>query len=416
MTRVGPVAWLTGEYPRATDTFIQREVAALREHGFEVHTCSIRRTGAEHIVGPEQRAEQASTFHVLPATANLANLLRAQVAGLRRPGRYLRALRLAWQTAPKGVKGRLYNLVYFAEATVLAEQLREQGITHLHNHIAKSSCSVAMLASELSGVPFSFTLHGPDIFFAPEHWRLDEKIARAQFVACISNFARSQAMLYSAGEHWSKLHIIHCGIQPERYRATSEPGTGRLVFVGRLAAVKGVAVLLQALAKARQSAGELSLTLIGDGPERASIEAEVRRLGLGEVVTFTGYLGQDAVAEHLQSASALVLPSFAEGVPVVLMEAMAAGLPVVATRVGGVAELVADGVSGVIVAPGDEDALAQAIITVATNPDLACEMGSKGREIVVRDFEITAEAQRLGELIEAYHQGERPARRRSTLQ
>ena len=224
--------------------------------------------------------------------------------------------------------------------------MRRSGVTHLHNHIAKSSCTVAMLASALSGIPYSFTLHGPDIFFAPEHWRLDEKIARARFVACISDFCRSQAMLWSDPAQWGKLKIVHCGVDPGRYRDGEREGT-RLIFIGRLAAVKGVPVLLEAFAAARAVRPDLTLTLVGDGPERAALEAEAARLGIAGAVRFAGYRSQDAVADLLASHDALVLPSFAEGVPVVLMEALAANLPVIATAVGGVGELVKDGETGV---------------------------------------------------------------------
>src|SRR5690606_27838716 len=200
-----------------TDTFIQREVAALRDHGLVVETYSVRRTGAEHHVGQEQRAEAARTFHILEATANPLVTLRAHVSALRHPGRYLRALWLAWRTAPVGIRGHIYNLIYFAEAEVLAHHMRARGVVHLHNHIAKASCTVAMLASTVSGIPYSFTMHGPDIFFEPIHWRLDEKIARAAFVACISHFCRSQGMIFSDPAHWERLHIVHCGVDPSLY-------------------------------------------------------------------------------------------------------------------------------------------------------------------------------------------------------
>jgi glycosyltransferase involved in cell wall biosynthesis len=225
----GPIAYLTGEYPRATDTFIQREVAALRDLGFVIETCSIRRTGPEHIVGPEQQAEQGRTFHVLPATLGPRGLI-AQIKALRHPGRYLKTLALAWKTAPKGVRGRLYNLMYFAESVTLADHLRRRGVVHLHNHIAKASCTVAMLASALTGIPYSFTLHGPDIFFEPYHWRLDAKIERAAFVACISAFCRSQAMLFSDQRHWEKLHIVHCGVDPALYPGRDGPPGQDLLF------------------------------------------------------------------------------------------------------------------------------------------------------------------------------------------
>lgn len=392
------IAYLTGEYPRATDTFIQREVAALRAEGLDVLTCSIRRTGDEHLVGEEQRQEAARTFHVLPAVANPLTMARAELAMLPRLGHYFRALALAWRTAPKGIKGRAYNLIYFTEAVVLAHHLRKNGVQHLHNHIAKSSCTVAMLASELSGIPYSFTLHGPDIFFAPDHWRLDEKIARARFVACISEFCRSQAMFFSAQDQWGKLKIIHCGVEPERYAPGERDGT-RLMFVGRLAAVKGVPVLLEALAEARLTRPDLTLTLVGDGPDRAALEAQSRALDLAGAVTFAGYRSQSDVADLLARHDALILPSFAEGVPVVQMEAMAARMPVIATAVGGVSELVEDGINGYLVAPGDGAALRAAILRVMKDSALRQRMGGAGRAKVEAHFTATTEAARLARLI-----------------
>lgn len=393
------IAYLTGEYPRATDTFIQREVAALRGLGFEVITCSIRRTGPAHLVGEEQKAEAARTFHVLAGALNLWTLTVAKLSALRSPLRFLRALSLAWRSAPKGLRGRFYNLVYLAEALVLARHMRRENVTHLHNHIAKSSCTVAMLASALSGIPYSFTLHGPDIFFAPDHWRLDEKIARARFVACISDFARAQAMLFSDQRHWPKLKIVHCGVELARYDATGPRDGHHLLFVGRLDVVKGVPLLLEALAEARKTLPALRLTLVGDGPDREALLDQARALELADIVEFAGYLSQTEVAALLAYADCLVLPSFAEGVPVVLMEAMAARLPVIATRVGGVSELVADGVSGRLVAPGDAAALADAIRQVMTSDRHA--MGDAGRAAVEAGFTIETEAARLAALLRA---------------
>lgn len=410
----GPIAYLTGEYPRATDTFIQREVAALRDLGFEVATCSIRRTGPEHIVGPEQAEEQGRTFHVLSAARSPMRSLRAHGRALRQPGRYLSALSLAWRTAPKGIKGRLYNLIYFAEAVVLAEELTSRGVVHLHNHIAKASCTVAMLCSALSGIPYSFTLHGPDIFFEPHHWRLDAKIARAAFVACISDFCRSQAMVFSDRSHWDKLHVVHCGIDPARYAGPTQEMGQELLFVGRLAAVKGLPVLFDALKSALTVRPDLRLTLIGDGPDRKQLEAEVKDLGLSRAVTFAGYKGQSEVAKALKASDLLVLPSFAEGVPVVLMEAMAAGKPVVTTRIAGVPELVEDGVSGLLVPPGDSDALAAAICAALSDSRTHARMGAAGRAKVARDFDIAQEAAWLGILICSAHEAgntSRPGKR-----
>ncbi|MGR3501872.1 glycosyltransferase family 4 protein [Pseudaestuariivita sp.] len=394
------IAYLTGEYPRATDTFVQREVAALRAHGMEVVTSSIRRTDAAHLVGPEQRAEAAQTFYVLERLASLAGLMLSLKA-LAQP-RFWSALALAWRTAPKGIKGRLYNLIYLAEAVVLADWMRRENAVHLHNHIAKASCTVAMLASHLNGRPYSFTLHGPDIFFEPMHWRLDEKIARAQFVACISHFCRSQAMAFSEARHWDKLHIVHCGVEPRRYAAAREPNRRpQVLFVGRLAGVKGVPLLLQA---AEKLTTEFDLTLVGDGPERAAHEALARELSVN--ANFLGYQSQDRVAELLAQSDVLVLPSFAEGVPVVLMEAMAAQVPVLTTRIAGIPELVEDGTSGLLVAPGDVEALTDALRTLLDDPDLRARMGAAGRAKVAAEFDVSQEAAWLKSLIEAHHAGE----------
>lgn len=394
------IAYLTGEYPRATDTFIQREVAGLRDAGLAVETCSIRRTGAEHHVGEEQRAEAARTFHVLEAAKNPARLVGAHFHWLlRRPGGWLRALTLAIRTAPGGTRALLYQLIYFAEAALLARHMARKGVTHLHNHIAKSSCTVAMLASEMSGIPYSFTLHGPDIFYEPVHWRLDEKIRRAAFVSCISEFCRSQAMAFSAPDHWGKLHVVHCGVDPARYGRAPRRDGRQALFVGRLAAVKGLPVLFDALARMGPDAPGLSI--IGDGPGRAALEAQARDLGLADKVAFLGYRSQSEVADRLGQSDLLVLPSFAEGLPVVLMEALAGETPVVTTQIAGIPELVRDGETGHLCPPGDSDALARAIAAVLDNPQRARAMAARGRAIVARDFDSRIEAARLASLFVA---------------
>ncbi|WP_323781291.1 glycosyltransferase family 4 protein [Thalassovita sp.] len=412
MTEPTRIAYLTGEYPRATDTFIQREVAELRKQGFEVETTSIRRTGVEHLVGPEQREEASNTFYVLSAAAKPMISLRAHMRALRRPAAYFRALRLALKTSPGGAKATLYQLFYFAEAVVLAAYLQDKRVQHLHNHIAKASCTVAMLCHELSGIPYSFTLHGPDIFFEPIRWRLDEKIARARFTACISDFCRSQGMSFADRGHWNRMHIVHCGIDPERYAGQSERKGNHLLFVGRLAAVKGLPVLFEAMIGVLEQYPDLHLTVIGDGPERAALEAEANRAGLASQVDFIGYKSQSEVAAMLQQVDALVLPSFAEGVPVVLMEAMAAGLPVVTTQIAGIPELVEQGQSGILVPPGDAPALQRAISQTLSNPGKADEMGQRGRAKVMTDFNITTEATWLGTLIRSYLNGTPPQNKR----
>ena len=396
------LAYLTGEYPRASDTFIQREVANLRDLGHDVLTCSIRTTGAEHLVGPEQREEHARTFKVLDAVKNPATTIKAHLLWMKTPKRYLSALGLAWRTAPKGIKGRLFNLIYFIEAGVLADRLAKEGVTHLHNHIAKASCTVAMLAGALSGIRWSFTTHGPDIFFEPHHWRIDEKAARASFVACISHFCRSQLMCFADRQHWNRFHIVHCGIDPARYAPNPDKHGLTALFVGRLAAVKGVPVLFDAIVAMADRHPDLTLRLVGDGPDRPALEAEIARHGLTDRVVFLGYRSQAEVADELAQADVFVLPSFAEGVPVVLMEAMAAQVPVLTTRIAGIPELVEDKVSGLVVPPGDVAAFTDALEVLLSDPDKRAQFGAAGRAKVVEEYNAAKEARWLSELICSY--------------
>lgn len=398
------IAYLAGAYPTVSHTFILREVAALRALGLDILTCSVRRPAADQIRGPAERAEAQATFNLLDTARNPRRLIGAQIAGLKSPGLYLRTLRKAWSMRGPGWRAALYQLFYFLEATVLARHLKTQGATHLHNHFAQASGTVGLLAARLAGIPFSFTLHGPADFTDPNLWRLDAKIADAAFVACISHFCRSQAMLVSPPGDWDRLRIVHCGVDPARYDAPPAQGRG-LLFVGRLAAAKGVPVLIEAMAQILAAHPDAHLTLIGDGPDRALLEDRVRDLGLTRAVRFTGYQNQDEVAAALSGAAVFVLPSFAEGVPVVLMEAMAARRPVVTTRIAGIPELVQDGVSGRIVPPGDAMAFAAAVCDILADPARAAAMGDAGRRRVQAEFDIAQEARKLAAL---FREGTRP--------
>lgn len=406
----GPIAYLTGEYPKVSHTFIAREIAGLRALGVTVLTCTIRRAAEKDVVGADQRTEAAATFCVFETAKSPRRLLGSHLAVLRRaPGRWFAALRLAWRIRPPGTKAALWQLFYFAEAAVLAEHLRGQGVVHLHNHFASSSCSVAMLASEMSGIPFSVTIHGPTELFEAAHWRLDEKIARARFVACISHFCRSQAMLFSDQAHWGKLRIVHCGVTPANYGTRPRATFGQhVLFVGRLDAVKGVPLLLEAFAAARARHPEARLTVVGDGPARAALEAQAAALGIAGATTFTGYRSQEEVAALLEEADMLVLPSFAEGLPVVLMEAMASRIPVIASGVAGVPELVQDGVSGFVVPAGDVETLTVRLEKLLADPELCRRMGEAGRVKVEAEFDIGREAVWLAQILRGGGEGLRP--------
>jgi glycosyltransferase involved in cell wall biosynthesis len=399
------IAYLTGEYPRATDTFIQREVAGLRERGVEVFTFAVRRPGDEHMVGEEQKMERDRTFYLLPP--KLPQLIGSHLKLLlRSPSRYLRSLKLAWSTRQPGFKGALYQLFYWLEAGILADQVQAQQIQHLHNHLATSSGTVAMLAAELGAFTYSFTLHGPYIFFEPHQWRLDEKIKRSLFVCCISHYCRSQGMIFAPPEKWNRMHIIHCGIRPALFEVVSHAGAGnRLLYVGRLAVVKGLPILLESLAQLKSSHPDLVLTVVGDGPDRSQLEQMTQELNLTDQVKFVGYQSQTEVRQHMQQTDIFVMSSFAEGVPVVLMEAMAAGVPVIATRIAGVGELVEDHVSGYLVPPGDVASLTNRIEALVVNPDVRSRFGQAGREKVEQEFNIDHEVARLHRILSHAIQG-----------
>ncbi|MHA7875715.1 glycosyltransferase [Roseivivax sp.] len=395
------IAYLTGHYPRASHTFIEREVAALRALGHEVLTCSVRRTPRSELSGPAQEAEQAKTWHLLEAARRPAELIGAHAHALRHhPRRWLRALRLALKTAPEGPRAHLRQLFYFAEAAVLARHLTTQGVAHLHNHLASQSLNVTMLAAELADLPYSYTIHGPDTFFEAPRWHLGTKTRHAAFVACISDFARSQLMCFTDPEDWPKLRIVHCGVIPEEYRGGAFAGRN-LLFVGRIVGLKGPRLLLEALARLSEAHPEARLTYLGDGPDRAALEARVAALGLTDRVTFLGYQPPERVAEELARTDLLCLPSFAEGVPVVLMEAMAAERAVISTRIAGIPELIEDGVSGRLVPPGNLEALTEALGQMLSDPESARAMGRAARAKVEAEFDVRHSARQLSALFEA---------------
>ncbi|MCP4004325.1 MAG: glycosyltransferase family 4 protein [bacterium] len=393
------IAYLTGEYPRGTDTFISREVMALRKRGLEIETFSIRRAAGNLKLGRDQQAELERTFFVLEQSPGS---IVSDVLGIlwKSPSRFWKAMRLALSTAAPGLRALAYQLFYLAEACVIARQLEIRGLTHIHNQFADSSCTVAMLAAEISGSRFSFTIHGPGIFFEPKLWRIDAKAERARFVACISHFCRSQTMAHCAPSSWDHLHIVHCGIDLDDFVARTHVGIAtRLLFVGRLAPIKGLSVLIEAFSRLAAEHPEISLDIVGDGPSRAEIEQLIADRGFSERIRLLGYRSEEEVGELLKEAEIFVMASFAEGVPVVLMEAMAAGVPCLATRVAGIPELIEDGKSGLLAAPGDVEALVSHLRELIVQPELRTRLAAAGRTKVEREFDLHREAEWLARLI-----------------
>jgi colanic acid/amylovoran biosynthesis glycosyltransferase len=396
------IAYLTSLYARAGDTFIRGEVEQLRRLGHVVHTFSVRRPGPEEVVSDEIRRERAGTIDLLEAGA-----VRLALAGLRRaiaaPRRSLEAVRTAIRVVPVGIPGRwVRRISYLLEAAYLADCLEAKGVGHLHNHIGESSAVVAMLAAIYADIPYSLTIHGPGEFDRPALLALDRKIGRAAFVAAISEFTRSQLFRWCAREDWPKIRVIRCGLDESFLsRAVAPiPARPRLVSVGRLAEQKGHLLLIDAAARLRERGMEFELVLVGDGPLRDEIETLIDRLDLRDCVRVTGFLGTAEVRRELEAARALVLPSFAEGLPVVIMEALALGRPVISTYVAGIPELVEPGRSGWLVPAGAVLPLVEAMAeALAADPAELEAMGRSGAARVAERHAAAAEARKLATLI-----------------
>lgn len=395
------VAYLINQYPKVSHSFIRTEILALESQGIEVRRIAIRGWDAE-IVDPLDSEERERTRYVLQG-GPLPLMLAVAEAVLRRPVRFLSALRSAWFLARGGERGFLYHLVYLAEACLIFKWLaRDEAVMHIHAHFGSNATTVANLVRSLGGPPYSFTVHGPEEFDKPLQWKLRRKIADAAFVVAITSFCRSQLFRWADTEDWVKIRVVHCALDPRMVASTLTPLHSRdtLVCVGRLCEQKGQLLLVEAVAALHARGVPVRLVLAGDGEMRASIEAAITALGLREFVTITGWVSAGEVQDLLDGARALVLPSFAEGLPVVIMEAMARSRPVISTYIAGIPELVRDRVDGLLVPAGDVGALAQAIehVLAMDNVRLA-EMGRAARERVLERHSDLTEGGKLARLL-----------------
>lgn len=390
------IAYVLNTYPQPSHSFIRRELQALEESDIAVARLAMRRA-TEPLVDSQDRDEAARTEYVLDAGAvGLSWVLL--LALLRAPRRFWSALRLVRRLSRSSPLGLTRHLIYLAEAAYVARRARREGLQHLHAHFGTNAATVAMLAHALGGPGYSFTVHGPEEFDAPGALSLGLKLDRAAFAVGVSQFGRSQLSRWAAFGTWPRLKVVHCGIDPTRFGdlAPLPDGRLRLVSIGRFVEQKGQMVLIEALAQLADSHPDIHLTLVGDGEMRADLEAAIRQQGLEQMVTLTGWLSEDEVQAQIAGAHALVLPSFAEGLPMVIMEAMAAGRPVISTFVAGIPELVVPGETGLLVPAGDVDALARAIGSLSElSTDALQAMGNKGRIRVLARHDMRAEASKL---------------------
>lgn len=394
------IAYLHSVYARAGDTFIRAEVLQLRSFGHTVHTFSIREPSESELISKEIRDEYARTDYILKH-GFLRLLANAVLEGLYAPRKALLAITLATRCGWPGIKGRLWPYAYFLEACYLSRQMRKKRVEHLHDHNGQGCAFVAMLASEISGVPYSLTIHGPGEFDRPTLLSIAEKVRRSRFTIAISEYGRSQILRWIAQEDWIKVHVVRCGVSIDSHHHTSNIlDSRRLVCVGRLSTEKGHHVLIEAIARLKMESA-FKVIIIGDGPMRSAIEARTNALNVQDRVSFSGWMSSEEVHQEISRSCAMVLPSFSEGLPVVFMEAYALGRPVIATSIAGIPELVEHGISGWIVPAGSVDALASAIRDVlSTAPERLSIMGRAGTARVRKYHDQRIEARKLQALIE----------------
>ncbi|HWI11129.1 MAG TPA: glycosyltransferase family 4 protein, partial [Burkholderiaceae bacterium] len=387
---------------KVSHSFIRREILALERQGVAVLRVAVR-GWADALADAADEAERTRTRYLLQRGLAPPLLAAARLA-LTRPGRFVAAARLALSMWRRSQRTLFHHLAYLAEAAQLVGWLAAERIDHLHAHFGTNPAEVAMLARVLGGPPYSFTVHGPEEFDHPEALGLGEKGRRAAFVVAISSFGRSQLYRWLPQAHWHKVQVVHCGLERAFHEGvTSGVATARrLVCVGRLCEQKGQLLLVQALQRVLARGVALELVLAGDGELRDEIEALVDRLGVRAQVRITGWIGSAEVRDEIVAARALVLPSFAEGLPVVIMEAMALRRPVITTFVAGIPELVRDAENGWLVPAGDIDALARAIeACLAAPPEVLERMGAAAHRCVLERHDIDREATKLAALFAA---------------
>jgi len=398
------IAYLMNQHPYASCTFIRREIAALEGRGVRVARFSIR-TPETKLVDPADLEEVARTRYILKLGA-VGLLLSLVTVLVMRPVRLL-AARLALRLGGRSGRGRLTHLAYLGEACVVWRWCRALGMTHIHAHFGTNAAMVALLCRRLGGPAYSFTVHGPEEFDRPEAFALAEKVAGAAFVVAVSSFTRSQLYRWSAHEDWSKLHVIHCGVDGSFLKGNGAtqpvPQDPRVVCVGRLGPAKGQLLLIEAAAQLAAEGLKFEIVLAGDGPMRGQIEQLICAKHLDGHVRVTGWLSGAQVGQELLGSRALVLASFAEGLPVVAMEALALGRPVIGTYIAGTPELVEPGATGWLVPPGCVASMATAIRQVLeTSPQRLTEMGRQGAARVAVEHDVHTEAGKLLALFEAW--------------
>jgi len=392
------IAYLINQYPKVSHSFIRREILALERQGFDVTRISVRGWDND-LVDEADLAERGKTRYVLQSgwIAIAGAFLSCLVS---RPAHFASALRIAVRMGRRADRPLPYHLIYLAEACLVRRWTAESDVRHVHAHFGTNSAEVAMLAHVLGGPSWSFTVHGPEEFDKPEFIGLAEKIRRATFVVAVSSFGRSQLFRLVDNSQWDKIHVVHCGLEASYFDGASTYSDSRnLVCVGRLCEQKGQLLLVEAVRHLNKSGIDFTLTFAGDGELRPDIEALIKKYALESKVRITGWISNDEVRRIILEARSLVLPTFAEGLPVVIMEAMALRRPVISTYVAGIPELVQNDQHGWLVPSGDVDTLMDAMRLCLESPLAQLQaMGDAAHERVAQRHNVDTEITKLAPL------------------
>jgi len=386
------LAYLVSRYPAISHTFILREIVELRRLGFRIDAASINSPDrpAEQLA-EEEKPEAEHTWYVK------AQGLTGAVSGListllRHPAGFWKGLWFALRLGGTDLKRVALCFFYFVEAAMVGNWMESRGLRHLHVHFATPASTVGLIVTRIYPFTYSITVHGPDEFYDVPGFYLPQKIASARLLCTIGLYARSQLMRLSPAADWAKMEITPLGVDPQLFSPRPfEPvfDVFEVLCVGRLVPAKGQRVLLQAIGKLVAGGRRVRLRLIGDGPDRTALEAAAKEAGLGEAVIFEGSVNQDRIRAFYRGAHLFALASFAEGIPVVLMEAMAMEIPCVTTWITGHPELIRDGVDGLLVAPSDDHGLAAAIARLMDDASLRQRLGEAGRKRVIDKYNLT---------------------------
>lgn len=390
------ISYLINQYPKVSHSFIRREILALERQGFHVQRIA-QRGWRDTLVDAQDMSEREKTQYIV--RQGIARMMLAAIAvAFAKPAVFFKTLALAFRLRKGSDTSLIYHLVYFLEACQMQAWLKAHQSQHIHAHFGTNSSEIAMFASQLSGIPYSFTVHGPEEFDKPIALGLNQKIKLAKFVAAISSYGRSQLFRWANYEDWPKVKEVHCGLEPDFYQHAPnvEPQQNQMVCVGRLCEQKGQLLLIEAMKALKDKGRSFHLVLAGDGEMRAEVESLIQQYNLESNVTITGWISSDQVRDYILSSQMLVLPSFAEGLPVVIMESMSLKRPVISTFVAGIPELVKSGENGWLCAAGDVAGLVNVIETALSTPNnVLKEMSESAYKSVVARHDINTEASKL---------------------